>query len=199
MPKVVFLMLCMPHYIFLKTLVDLYLEHKLFNESWRMLWRDGKRYIWPVRALAKKFHNIWYMKSDPKEKNEVTLIQINLDIIPSITILQVIWWFFQNISKREKNICNSTFRDIILVQNIKKSYSIRLIHADTNPRKDDVLNVIFFSDKTLRGSTTTTMLEKFFSGKQKNTSSNCKWWIATQKINLSRLIITWKHVNFQIS
>ena len=68
MPKVVFLMLCMPHYIFLKTLVDLYLEHKLFNESWRMLWRDGKRYIWPVRALAKKFHNIWYMKSDPKEK-----------------------------------------------------------------------------------------------------------------------------------
>ena len=145
MPKVVFLMLCMPHYIFLKTLVDLYLEHKLFNESWRMLWRDGKRYIWPVRALAKKFHNIWYMKSDPKEKNGVTLIQINLDIIPSITILQVISWFFQNYFVKRKKYMQFNFSGHnFTIQNIKKSYSIRLVHTDTNPRKDDVLNVIFF-------------------------------------------------------
>ena len=152
----------------------------------------GQSELWPKNFIT---FDIWSLIL--KKKNGVTLIQINLDIIP-ITISKVILWFFQNYFVTRKKYLQFNFSRHNFTTEHQKSYSIRLIHTDTNPRKDDVLNVIFFSDKTLRRSTTT-MLEKFFSGKQKNTSSNCKWWIATQKINLSRLIITWKHVNFQIS
>ena len=78
----------------------------------------GQSELWPKNFIT---FDTWSLIL--KKKMELPLYKLILILYLVLLFYKLSNDFFQNISKREKNICNSTFQDIIIKKSDSKTSS----------------------------------------------------------------------------